>query len=264
MASYGLLLSRLVPWLLVTSGVLILARFIRDQIERKSPRAARLTFIGIITLAAAGSIVYFARAGLEVSASVAFLDQKWESADRSYAMLTALGGQPSPKMGREWAIARMQMHEWRDCQDVLLRTAPQTPRGPRLSPDSVLMIGQCAFYEGDYKRARAALAAAREARLSFVRLYFLGALTEIEGDRAGAADLYLRSLRENPRFFPALYQAARVLIAMQRHDEAAAIMSEYAGRDPGATQTGAWRSLAAAVARRGQAPPVINFYVLES
>jgi tetratricopeptide (TPR) repeat protein len=265
MASYGLLISRLVPLLLVASAFLIVARVSRDSLERHGHAVGgRMTFLGIITAAALISAYVLVRVGCLTYASLAYVDEKWPNVDRGYRSYAALGGRPSAPMLHEWGVALMHGQRWREAASLFVRTGRPTPRGPALDPDAVLLIGECLYHGGDFARAEQALTAARRAHNAFAREYYLGMLADRRGDAIASTGHFAAALANNPRFFPALYQLARLSVAHGDRDGVRAAMQRFAPLDPGATRSDAWRMLAASLAPNAPPPPRLEFYVLES
>jgi len=256
MSSFALIVTRLVPLLLLLSVILIVARVIGD-------RAGKAAFAVIVAVAAVIAIAALLQTGAAVLSHEGFRTQHWERADSSYRAYSALHGSLSREMAYEWAVALMHGARWQQAIAMLERTGTQSPRGLLLSSDTTLLIGECLYYSGDLRRGEVAIRVARRARRAEVRDYFLARIAERNAKQADAIALYASSIARNPRFYPAVYHHARMLVVTAAAPQAVAALDAFRQFDPSIVDNASWRA-AREAASRGVSPVNMEFYVLEA
>ena len=104
----------------------------------------------------------------------------------------------------------MQLHRWKAAEAVLATGVEQRPGGVVAIPQYLMMLGICRYYLGDDAAAERDLASVRNSVDTPLLPYYLGRIAERRGNALAACRLYDDTLRRQPGFLPAAYQAARV------------------------------------------------------
>jgi len=227
MQLFTLGLSRLVPLLFAVSLVLIVGRLAYDRLRRRHARAARGAFALILLAGGAAMAPYGWRAATLVSAEYAFGRADWPAADRFYSSYARLAGSSRGRAGSQWGIALMNLKRYADAEAAFLASFPPARRGSfRASPKDVLSLGLCRYYTGRLDAAERTVRAVSP-RVSPVRDYVLGRISDRRGDAGAAVAAFQASLAAAPCFYPALYQLVRSLREAGRETEARAALDSF-------------------------------------
>jgi len=262
MKLFSLGLSRLVPLLFAASGVLIAGRLVCDRLRRLHAGAARGAFALILLAGGAAMVPYGWRTVTLVSAEYAFERSDWPAADRFFSSYARLNGSPRGLAGSQWAIALMNLKRYADAETAFLASFPRTRHGSfRASPKDVLSLGLCRYYMGRLDAAEKTVRAVSP-RVSPVRDYVLGRISDRRGAAGAAVAAFQESLAVAPCFYPALYQLVRTLREEGRETEAHAAFDSFC--PAGAPESRAQRAALARELEGNGIPPEKEFdFVLE-
>jgi tetratricopeptide (TPR) repeat protein len=231
--AFTLVVSRLVILLLVLSLVLVAGRFLYDRMRPRSPRLAALVFASLVVLGFLAAALPVAAGAARAVAENAYRRGRWERAARWYYVDWRLGGGKDLVALPNWGTALMQLHRWKAAEQVLRSAVEERPGGVVAIPQHVLLVGICRYYLGADAAADRDLRSIRAAVPTPVVPYYLGRIAERRGDPAAAAANYAESLRQQPTFFPAAYQQARLLSISGDSAGAREVAEELRRRSPG-------------------------------
>jgi len=262
MFSFPLLISRLVPATLLLSLFLVLGRFWHDRLAPRSRVLARWSFGAILGLGGLVLVPYLVRTGDLLGAELAFQGGRWPEANRRFVRYFKMGGRPSEVLNGDWASSLINMRRWREAETVLISGVRRTPHGVDAYPRTILLLGMCRYYEGRHADSEKTLRAVCGPDESVCH-YFLGRIAERKGDLTAAIESYGRSLRRAPQFFPAVYQAVRLLLEEGGRPGARVVLKQFvdagaAAEDP---ETSALRR---AIEADGGGLPEREFYLVQN
>src|SRR5262249_25426723 len=139
--------------------------------------------------------------------------EDWPEANRRFIQYRRLGGRITSTLNLDWASTLMNLRRWREAETVLLSGARRTARGGSAFPHAVLLLGICRYYEGRFDASTKTFQALSASPYqTYLSSYFFGRMAERRDEIPQAIDAYRQSLREAPRFYPAVYQAVRLLL----------------------------------------------------
>lgn len=242
MNAFTLVVSRLVILLLVLSLVLVAGRFLYDRIRPRSPRFAALVFASLVVLGFLAAALPVAAGAARAVAENAYRRARWERAARWYYVDWRLGGGRDLVALPNWGTSLMQLQRWKAAEQVLLSAVEARPGGVVAIPQHVLLIGICRYFLGDDAAADRDLRSIRAAVPTPVVPYYLGRIAERRGDPAAAAAAYEEARRQQPSFFPAVYQEARLRSIAGDPAGARDLAEELGRRSPGDPDAAALRS----------------------
>jgi hypothetical protein len=256
---FSLGLSRLVPLLLWASVLLVAGRAAHDRLAAWRRPFARAAFVAIVAGGGTLALPYAVRSAFLVGALDANLDGRLEDALYRWSAYAELGGKPSVRTRHRWAESLIAVRRFGAAESVLLGGLKRRAGGVvRTEPDVILTLGVCRYYSGRWADAERTLRAVDTPATRCLKDYFLGRLAERRGDPSAAAALYEASLVANPRFFPAIYQRAR--LACEAGDAATATKLVGESR-VWPSDAPALAALAARVARPAAPPPDHEFVI---
>jgi tetratricopeptide (TPR) repeat protein len=221
-ATFTLVLSKLVPLIFGLSGSLLLAKFSSESARRVVPRVAGFVFAGVLTIGMVAMIPFAARSWLHVRAFMAFEGRDWQRAVEYFDDYRRAGAGESTTTLRRHATSLVNLQRWDDAAALLSpKLSEAGGSGMRGPADLVELLAVCRYHLGDLQRAEEAFRGLRGYHwFEFRSDYYLGRIAELRFRFAEAVTWYRRSLDLQPGFFPALYQAVRLCVAQGRGPEA--------------------------------------------
>ena len=259
----SLAVGRVVPLLLATTAVLVVARVCADR-AASSARMNRVLFTAILSAGLVAQVPYALRSVFLWRAEYAISRGQTRSAAGAIEAFRDLGGTPGAWRGARWMGFLVRERRWGDARDLALALlAEPRPGGGTAQADLRLTLGISQYYLGDLPEASASLRAAAGAdpRFAYLARYFEGRVAERGGDIPAAVDFYALALSASPRFGPALYQIERLLLAAGRKDDAARVVDQVLAASP-ATAADAFVQTARAHIAAGTVPPEKEFEIV--
>jgi tetratricopeptide (TPR) repeat protein len=259
----SLAIGRIVPMLLATTAVLVLARVCADRFA-SSARMNRVLFGAILAAGIAVQAPYGLRSVTLWRAEHAISRGQTERAARSIEAFRNLGGTPGAWRGARWMGFLVRERRWGDAHDLAVALlAEPRPAGGTARADLSLTLGISQYYLGDVPGAAASLrgAAGADPRYAYLARYFEGRVAERGGDVRAAVDSYASALSASPRFGPALYQIVRLLLAAGRKDDAAGVVAQVLAASPAAAGDALLQAARGHIAA-GTVPPEKEFEIV--
>jgi tetratricopeptide (TPR) repeat protein len=220
---FALAVGRLVPILLATTAVLVLARLCADKVG-SSARMNRVLFGAILAAGLVAQVPYGLRSLSLWRAEYSISHGNADRAARAMESYRDLGGTPGAWRGSRWMGFLVKERRWRDARDLALALLEEPrPSGGTAQADLRLTLGISQYYLGDLQGASASFRGAEgaDSRYAYLARYFEGRVAERSGQVRAALEAYAAALSNSPRFGPALYQLVRLLMAVGQKDGAA-------------------------------------------
>jgi tetratricopeptide (TPR) repeat protein len=259
----SLVVSRIVPLMLITTVVLVVARFVADRIA-SGEATNRAIFGGLLVLGLLLQVPFAFRSLALLQTERAILRGDAGDARIWLAKFRQLGGTLGPWRASRWMGFLVRERLWADARafavDLL---GDSTSKSASYVSDLRVSLAISCYYLGRSGEAEAALRAATSPHPEFVYLarYFEGRLAERRGDTHGAIEAYSNSLTGVAGFRPALYQLVRLLAASGRPDAARDALARVLAAAPASPKDPLVNTLRAHVAA-GTVPPEKEFEIV--
>jgi len=260
---FTLAVSRLIPAVFAISACLVLGRFLHDRLVKRSRAGARIGFGVVLALGAFFIVPYLSRTGFLVAAERSFQAGNWPDANQRFVRYRQLGGRLNATLNLDWASTLLNLRQWREAETVLLSGMRRTARGVNALPRAVLLLGVCRYYEGRFEASTKTFQAlGTTSAQTYLASYFLGRMAEKKEEVSPAIAAYRRSLQEAPRFYPAVYQAVRLLLRNGDQAGAQTVLAGFVGPGAGAGEDAEIAQLRQAVGGRTTLPDR-EFYLVQ-